>query len=213
MADPAVIALTGEIGEEAGVLWENLDARAQLYTVIMFGKGTFRMSAYHMDDGVRHLTKLMTAEGSWTRDGDHVISAIIGDSESRFSWMLNEPRTELTLTNGVVFSRLSMVTGNDVPQHPSGVHGPAIGAADGNYSSKTATSRLVFTIVADRWTAKSEFVTGFGQVYDLGAAGPPSGVVRGYKLFDGTGKVEIGQVDGDRLVAKYAGKPVVLTRE
>ena len=117
MADPAVIALASEIGEEAGVLWENLDARAQLYTVIMFGKGTFRFSAYHMDDGIRHLTKLMTAYLVFTAIREKKIALDQQVNVSERAWrmggsrMFIEPKKPVTVDE--LIRGMVVQSGND----------------------------------------------------------------------------------------------------
>ena len=213
LPDQAVVSLAGIIGAEAGYLWEHFNTRAQVYTVIMFGNGSFRLTAYHMEDGIRHLTKLMSVDGQWTHDGKNGISARIDHSPSELAWSLDENRTTLNTGNGMVFRRLPMVRGAGTRENPESMSGLVAGSVDGTYFSATPTSRLVFTIVSDSWTATSEFISGFGQVYDIGAAGHPKGIVRGNKLFDGAGKVQVGRVEGGRLIATYAGRQVVLNKE
>lgn len=79
-----------------------------------------------------------------------------------------------------------------------------------NYSGNDAVSEII--IMGNMWTGQFTFVSGFGAEYDAGNAEFQSGVVKGNDLYDESGYVKIGYVQGRTLTTTVGGQYLTLRK-
>lgn len=67
--------------------------------------------------------------------------------------------------------------------------------------------------MGNMWTGQFTFVSGFGAEYDAGNAEFQSGVVKGNDLYDESGYVKIGYVQGRTLTTTVGGQYLTLEKD
>ena len=69
----------------------------------------------------------------------------------------------------------------------------------GIYSYADASAKSTITVSGSRWSGKLVIITGFGSSYDNSNASYSSGIVKDGKLYDDSGYIELGPVNGTSL--------------
>ncbi|MFM7329686.1 MAG: hypothetical protein ACKO3B_13255 [Bacteroidota bacterium] len=198
-------------GYDAGFIWERQSAGDGTYSLVSLRNGHFRLKAFHLDIDGRQLTPLITMDGNWRPAGGQELLATLSDGAEPVSMRLSTDFNTLTLGNGHEYQRITMTTG--MPERPieSILTGTAV-PTDGTYKNDDSETEVIITLAGYRWVCKLELPTGFGNIYDIGAASPLSGVLRGNRLFDHSGKVSLGTVTDNLLRFRLAGREVELER-
>lgn len=84
---------------------------------------------------------------------------------------------------------------------------------NGNYFYEGSDARCKILVMGDLWTGSFTFVSGFGVEYDASQAEFQTGVVRGNEIFDESGLVKIGYIDGNNLTTTVGGQYITLKRK
>lgn len=79
------------------------------------------------------------------------------------------------------------------------------------YAGGDAKSEIV--VMGSTWTGSFSFVSGFGTEYDAGNAEYQSGIVRGNDLYDESGYVKIGYIQGRSLTTTVGGQYLTLRKQ
>ena len=69
----------------------------------------------------------------------------------------------------------------------------------GVYSYADSSVKSTITVSGSRWSGKLVIITGFGSSYDNSNASYSSGIVKDGKLYDDSGYIELGSVNGTSL--------------
>jgi hypothetical protein len=83
---------------------------------------------------------------------------------------------------------------------------------DGIYSYKDNSAELVITISGNSWRGKTMMVTGFGSDYDNQNAQYNNGIVKGNDLYESSGMVKVGYVNGSSLTTLIGSQSVTLRK-
>ena len=83
---------------------------------------------------------------------------------------------------------------------------------DGIYSYKDNSAELQITVSGNRWMGKTVIVSGFGTEYDNQNAQYDNGIVNGTDLYESSGNIKIGYIDGNSLVANVFERQVTLRK-
>lgn len=83
---------------------------------------------------------------------------------------------------------------------------------DGVYSYKDNSAELVITINGSSWSGKTMMITGFGSDYDNQNAQYDNGIVKGNDLYESSGMVKVGYVNGNSLTTSVGGQSVTLQK-
>ena len=81
---------------------------------------------------------------------------------------------------------------------------------DGTYSYRDESAALTITINGDSWMGKTTIISGMGDEYDKPEY--QSGVIKGNELYEETGMVKIGYVNGRNLTTSIGGNNVTLSK-
>ncbi len=99
------------------------------------------------------------------------------------------------------------------PVKPSPAVEPAeVEGIDGTYRFSDNSAKLEILIIGDAWSGKTIMISGFGADYDNKQAQYENGVVKGNDLYDSSGLIKIGSVQGKTLTTSIAGQSVTLTK-
>ena len=69
----------------------------------------------------------------------------------------------------------------------------------GVYSYSDSSIESIITVVGNTWSGKLIIKSGFGASYDHSNASYSNGIIKDRFLFDDSGYIELGSVDGTRL--------------
>jgi len=83
---------------------------------------------------------------------------------------------------------------------------------DGTYSFKDNSAELKITISGSSWSSKTMMITGFGSDYDNQNAQYDNGVIKGNDLYESSGMVKVGYVNGNSLTTSVGGQSVTLRK-
>lgn len=83
---------------------------------------------------------------------------------------------------------------------------------DGLYTYDDDSGMLAIRINGDKWSGKTMIKTGFGEEYDNQNASYDFGVVIGKDLYESSGMVKIGYVEGNSLTTSIGDQLVVLRK-
>jgi len=81
---------------------------------------------------------------------------------------------------------------------------------NGVYSYKDDSAELQIVVSGESWTGKTRIITGMGDEYDKVEF--ESGVVKGNELFESSGYVKIGYIQGNTLTTTIGGNSVILRK-
>lgn len=84
---------------------------------------------------------------------------------------------------------------------------------NGNYEYEGTDAKCRIVILGSQWTGSFTFVSGFGAEYDASQAEFQSGVVRGNGIFDESGLVKIGNIEGKSLTTTVGGQYISLKKK
>jgi hypothetical protein len=83
---------------------------------------------------------------------------------------------------------------------------------DGTYRYSDSSTELSISIYGTSWYGKTTIKSGYGQEYDSQNAQSDSGIIKGNDLYDSSGMVKIGYVDGRNLTTSIGGNNVTLSK-
>jgi hypothetical protein len=83
---------------------------------------------------------------------------------------------------------------------------------DGTYSFKDNSAELKITISGSSWSGKTMMITGFGSDYDNQNAQYDNGVIKGNDLYESSGMVKVGYINGNSLTTSVGGQSVTLRK-
>lgn len=83
---------------------------------------------------------------------------------------------------------------------------------DGTYTYHDNSAELEILIVGDSWSGKTIMISGFGSDYVNKQAQYENGIVKGNDLFDSSGLIKIGSVNGKSLSTSIVGQSVTLRK-
>ena len=84
---------------------------------------------------------------------------------------------------------------------------------NGNFFYEGLDAKCKILVMGDLWTGSFTFVSGFGAEYDASHAEFQTGVVRGKEIFDESGLVKIGYIEGNNLTTTVGGQYITLKRK
>jgi hypothetical protein len=82
----------------------------------------------------------------------------------------------------------------------------------GVYTYKDNSTELQITVSGNRWMGKTVIVSGFGAEYDNQNAQYDNGIINGNDLYESSGNIKIGYIDGNSLVATVFDRQVTLRK-
>ena len=82
----------------------------------------------------------------------------------------------------------------------------------GIYTYKDNSAELQITVSGNRWMGKTVIISGFGAEYDNQNAQYDNGIVNGNDLYESSGNIKIGYIDGNSLVANIFERQVTLRK-
>ncbi len=115
----------------------------------------------------------------------------------------------LTLLLGV---RLRQVTWKNSNSNSQTKQKKSSNRIAGTHSYKDNSAELVITISGNSWSGKTMMVTGFGSDYDNQNAQYDNGIVKGNDLYESSGMVKVGYVNGNSLTTSIGGQSVTLSK-
>ena len=82
----------------------------------------------------------------------------------------------------------------------------------GIYTYKDNSAELQITVSGNRWMGKTVIISGFGAEYNNQNAQYDNGIVNGNDLYESSGNIKIGHIDGNSLVATVFERQVTLRK-
>jgi hypothetical protein len=119
----------------------------------------------------------------------------------------NKPEKSQSTSNTVenaTPSETSSETPRDESKHET--------TSEGIYTYKDNSTELQITVSGNRWMGKTVIVSGFGTEYDNQNAQYDNGIVNGNDLYESSGNIKIGYIDGNSLVASVSDRQVTLRK-
>ena len=83
---------------------------------------------------------------------------------------------------------------------------------DGVYRYVDNSVEAEVTVSGDRWSGKTMIISGFGRDHDLENAQYDNGIVRGKDLFESSGNLKIGFINGKNLTTSLGDQSVTLMK-
>ncbi|MBK0383782.1 hypothetical protein I5M32_12505 [Pedobacter sp. SD-b] len=87
-----------------------------------------------------------------------------------------------------------------------------INSIDGTYLYKDDSAELEITISGDTWTGKTTVITGFGSDYDNQNTNYDNGIVKNNNLYNSSGTVKVGYINGNSLITSVGEHSVTLLK-
>jgi len=84
---------------------------------------------------------------------------------------------------------------------------------NGTYIYDGSDAKCKISVFGDQWVGSFTIVSGFGDEYDASQAEFQTGVVRSNEIFDESGFVKIGYIDGKILTTTVGGQYISLKRK
>jgi hypothetical protein len=82
----------------------------------------------------------------------------------------------------------------------------------GIYTFPDNSAELEITVSGETWSGKTKIISGLGNDYDNQNIKYDNGAVKGNELYESSGMVKIGEIDGNSLTTSIAGKQVTLNK-
>jgi hypothetical protein len=102
---------------------------------------------------------------------------------------------------------------NNQDKNSSEINSSQNQSPDGIYTFSDNSVNIRISISGNRWRGKTAIISGFGADNDNQNAQYDNGVVNGTTLFDASGYVEIGHVNGRYLTTSISNQSVTLTKQ
>ena len=83
---------------------------------------------------------------------------------------------------------------------------------NGIYTYKDNSTELQITVSGNRWMGKTVIISGFGSEYDNQNAQYDNGILNGSDLYESSGNIKIGYIDGSSLVASVFDRQFTLRK-
>ncbi len=83
---------------------------------------------------------------------------------------------------------------------------------NGTYSYSDNSAEIDLTVNGNMWSCRSVIKHGFGNEYDNENTDYQSGVIKGSDLYDSSGMVKIGYVNGKSLTTSFSGQEITLRK-
>ena len=119
----------------------------------------------------------------------------------------NKPTTNQSTDDAVVNST-SAETSSETPTDDS----KSEISNSGVYTYKDNSTELQITVSGNRWMGKTVIVSGFGAEYDNQNAQYDNGIINGNDLYESSGNIKIGYIDGNSLLATVFDRQVTLRK-
>jgi hypothetical protein len=119
----------------------------------------------------------------------------------------NEPEFYIEKTNNN--SNSHNVQSNSLHQQDQSANNES---ADGVYSYEDSNVKLIISISGDAWRGKTMIITGMGDEYDNQNIQYETGIVKANDLYESSGMVKIGYVNGRALITSIGGQQVTLNK-
>lgn len=119
----------------------------------------------------------------------------------------NKPTTNQS-TDDAVENSTSAETSSETPTDDSNSEI----SNSGIYTYKDNSTELQITVSGNRWMGKTVIVSGFGEEYDNQNAQYDNGIINGNDLYESSGNIKIGYIDGNSLVATVFDRQVTLRK-
>jgi hypothetical protein len=103
-------------------------------------------------------------------------------------------------------------TSEDVSSNPSTDESKPETTTNGIYSYRDNSVEFQITVSGNSWMGKTVIVSGFGSEYDNQNAQYDNGIVNGNDLYESSGNIKIGYIDGNSLVASISDRQVTLRK-
>ena len=85
-------------------------------------------------------------------------------------------------------------------------------SVDGLYTYEDNSAKLSIRVSGSSWSGKTLIVSGFGEEYDNQNAQYDNGIVNGSDLYESSGNIKIGYIDGSSLVASVFDRQFTLRK-
>jgi hypothetical protein len=132
------------------------------------------------------------------------LSAVLISCENKLSVEQTSSSNESTTTESSTSpDETSQSSSNELNQETT---------TNGIYSYKDNSTELQITVSGNRWMGKTVIVSGFGAEYDNQNAQYDNGIVNGNDLYESSGNIKIGYIDGNSLVATIFDRQVTLRK-
>jgi len=83
---------------------------------------------------------------------------------------------------------------------------------NGVYTYKDNSAILKITVSGNSWSGKTIMISGAGEEYDNQNAKYDNGIVKGSDLYESSGNVKIGYINGNSLTTSIANSQVTLSK-
>lgn len=112
----------------------------------------------------------------------------------------------------LILSVVSMSCGNNGQNSKSDsqVSKAEVQTIDGTYSAKDRSGEIIITITGNSWTGKTIMRSGVGSDYDNENAQYDNGIIKGNDLYESSGMVKVGYVNGNSLTTSAGSNVVTL---
>jgi len=81
---------------------------------------------------------------------------------------------------------------------------------DGVYRFKDYSVELIMTVSDSIWHGKTKIISGFGEDYDNENAQYDNGILYGYDLYESSGMVKVGYIQGSSLTTSLSDHQITL---
>jgi hypothetical protein len=88
-----------------------------------------------------------------------------------------------------------------------------VSSMDGVYSYIDNSAEIEIIVSGDTWTGKTKIISGFGEAYDESNTEYESGIVKGNQLYESSGFVKIGSIDGRSITTSIGGNIINLRKK
>ena len=123
----------------------------------------------------------------------------------------NQATTTLSNDNAVENSNSAETPSETTSEKPTSESNTEI-SNSGIYTYKDNSAELQITVSGNRWMGKTVIISGFGAEYDNQNAQYDNGIVNGNDLYESSGNIKIGYIDGNSLVANIFERQVTLRK-
>lgn len=202
-------SLLNQIGTRSGYIWESINSEAQVYATLAFDDDKYRNSVYRMNGSTDNLSPVASVDGTWKMDDPYHVSGINSLTGKPVNWVFSNDYSTATNGYGVVFKRIK-VEKNSTSSAPQQDESNSI---DGTYSFKDNSVEVTVTIDGNTWSEKTTIISGINSDYDEQNAQYDEGIVKGNDLYDGSGMIRVGFVNGNRLNITVANQTVTLFKQ
>jgi hypothetical protein len=134
---------------------------------------------------------------------------MIGCEEQKTTSKIETPQTQTT--SETTSETISVEPANTFSA-PEDRLEPVEETVNGTYTYEGSDAKCKILVVGEQWTGSFTFVSGLGAEYDASQAEFQTGLVRGNEIFDESGYVKIGYIEGKNLTTTVGGQYITLRK-